>query len=81
MPADHFRERLTWWLRTMYYGCACLMKRAKCFFCCVNWRNVILYLLLTILIVVLLCLLPRWVLCFLVLALALGCGALVIMRR
>ena len=56
------------------------MKRAK-YFCCVNWRNVILYLLLTILIVVLLCLLPRWVLCFLVLALALGCGALVIMRR
>ena len=56
------------------------MKRAKCF-CCVIWRNVILYLLLTILIVVLLCLLPRWVLCFLVLALALGCGALVMMRR
>ena len=57
------------------------MKRAKCLFCCVNWRNVILYLLLTILIVVLLCLLPRWVLCFLVAALALGCGALVVMRR
>jgi hypothetical protein len=56
------------------------MKRAKCF-CCVNWRNVILYLLFTILIVVLLCLLPRWVLCFLVAALALGCGALVMMRR
>ena len=57
------------------------MKRAKCFFCCVNWRNVIIYLLLTILIVVLLCLLPRWVLCFLVAALALGCGALLVMRR
>ena len=56
------------------------MKRAKCF-CCVNWRNVILYLLLTILIVVLLCLLPRWVLCFLVAALACGCLALVMMKR
>ena len=57
------------------------MKRAKCFFCCVNWRNVILYLLLTILIVVLLCLLPRWVLCFLVATLACGCLALVMMKR
>ena len=34
-----------------------------------------------LLIVVLLCLLPRWVLCFLVAALALGCGALVMMKR
>ena len=34
-----------------------------------------------ILTVVLLCLLPRWVLCFLVAALALGCGALVMMKR
>ena len=48
---------------------------------CVNWRNAILYLLLTVLAVVLLCLLPRWVLCFLVVALAVGCGALVWMRR
>ena len=57
------------------------MKRAKCFFCCVNWRNVILYLLLSVLAVVLLCLLPRWVLCFLVIALGCGCGALVMLRR
>ena len=57
------------------------MKRAKCFFCCVNWRNVILYLLLIVLAVVLLCLLPRWVLCFLVAALALCCGALLVLRR
>ena len=35
----------------------------------------------TVLAVILLCLLPRWVLCFLVAALALGCGALVVMRR
>ena len=56
------------------------MKRAKCF-CCVNWRNVILYLLLTVLAVILLCLLPRWVLCLLVVTLALACGALVMMRR
>ena len=57
------------------------MKRAKCFFCCVNWRNVILYLLLTVLAVILLCLLPRWVLCFLVVTLACGCLALVMMKR
>ena len=57
------------------------MKRAKCFFCCVNWRNVILYVLLSVLTVVLLCLLPRWVLCFLVVALALCCGALAVIRR
>ena len=56
------------------------MKRAKCF-CCVNWRNLILYLLLTVLAVVLLCLLPRWVLCFLVAVLALGCGALLMLKR
>ena len=81
MPADHFREPLTWWLRTMYYGGAFLMKRAKCFFCCVNWRNVILYCLLSVLAVVLLCLLPRWVLCFLVIALGCGCGALLVLKR
>ena len=57
------------------------MKRAKCLLCCINWRNVILYLLLTMLVVVLLCLLPRWVLCFLVVALLLGCGALLLIRR
>ena len=57
------------------------MKRAKCFLCCVNWRNVILYLMLTVLTVVLLCLVPRWVLCFLVVALLIGCGALLLMRR
>ena len=57
------------------------MKRAKCFLCCVNWRNVILYLLLTVLTVVLLCLVPRWVLCFLVVALLFGCAALMWMRR
>ena len=57
------------------------MKRAKCFFCCVNWRNVLLYAVLTILAVVLLCLLPRWVLCFLVVALAVGCVALLAMQR
>ena len=79
MPGDRNREPFLGRLRTMEQG-VLPMKRAKCF-CCVNWRNVILYLLLTILIVVLLCLLPRWVLCFLVLALALGCGTLVIMRR
>lgn len=57
------------------------MKRARCFLCCVNWRNVLLYTVLTVLAVVLLCLLPRWVLCFLVLALAVGCGALLVMKR
>ena len=57
------------------------MKRAKCLFCCVNWPSVILCLLLIILVVVLLCLLPRWVLCFLVVALAVGCGALLMMQR
>ena len=57
------------------------MKRAKFCISCVNWRNVIIYLLLMVLVVVLLCLLPRWVLCFLVLALGCGCGALVMMRR
>ena len=57
------------------------MKRAKCLFGCVNWRNVILYLLLTVLAVILLCLLPRWVLCFLVVALACGCLALLVMKR
>ena len=56
------------------------MKRAKCF-CCVNWRNVILYCLLSVLAVVLLCLLPRWVLCFLVIALGCGCGALLVLKR
>lgn len=49
--------------------------------CCVNWRNVFLYVVLTVLAVVLLCLLPRWVLCFLVVALAVGCGALLMMQR
>ncbi len=57
------------------------VKKAKCCLCCVNWRNVIIYLLLTILMVILLCLLPRWILCFLVAALALGCAALLMMRR
>ena len=57
------------------------MKRAKCFLCCVNWRNVLVYVVLTVLAVVLLCLLPRWVLCFLVVALAVGCGALLVMQR
>ena len=57
------------------------MKRTKCDLRCVNWRNVLLYALLAVLVVVLLCLLPRWVLCFLVLALACGCGALVMMKR
>lgn len=57
------------------------MKRAKCFLCCVNWRNAILYLLLTILTVVLLCLMPRWALCFLVVVLLFGCGALMLIRR
>ncbi len=57
------------------------MKRAKCFFCCVNWRNVILYCLLSVLAVILLCLLPRWVLCFLVIALGCGCGALLVLKR
>ena len=57
------------------------MKRAKCFLCCVNWRNVLVYVVLTVLAVVLLCLLPRWVLCFLVVALAVGCGALLVMNR
>ena len=57
------------------------MKRAKCFLCCVNWRNVLLYAVLTVLTVVLLCLLPRWVLCFLVVALAVGCVALLAMQR
>ena len=47
---------------------------------CVNWRSVILFLSLAVLAVVLLCLLPRWVLCFLVLALACACGALLMMR-
>ena len=64
----------------MYYG-VLPMKRAKCFLCCVNWRNVFLYVVLTVLAVVLLCLLPRWVLCFLVVALAVGCGALLMMQR
>ena len=57
------------------------MKRAKCFLCCVNWRNVLVYVVLTVLAVVLLCLLPRWVLCFLVVALAVGCGALLMAQR
>ena len=57
------------------------MKRAKFCMGCVNWRNVVIYLLLMVLVVVLLCLLPRWLLCFLVLALACGCGALVWMRK
>ena len=57
------------------------MKRAKCVFGCVNWRNVLLYGVLTVLAVVLLCLLPRWVLCFLVVALAVGCAALLMMQR
>ena len=57
------------------------MKRANCSLGCVNWRNVILYLLLSVLAVILLCLLPRWVLCFLVVALACGCGALMFMKR
>ena len=57
------------------------MKRAKCFLCCVNWRNVILYVLLLVLAVILLCLLPRWMLCFLVVSLLGLCVALLCMRR
>ncbi len=56
------------------------MKKANCF-CGVNWRNVLICLLLSVLAVILLCLLPRWVLCFLVVALACGCGALLVMKR
>ena len=56
------------------------MKRAKCFGC-VNWRNLILYCLLSVLAVVLLCLLPRWVLCFLVIVLGCICGALLVLRQ
>ena len=57
------------------------MKRANCVLRCVNWRSVILYVLLAVLAVVLLCLLPRWVLCFLIVALAAMCGALVYLRQ
>ena len=57
------------------------MKRARCFLCCVNWRNVILYVLLLVLAVILLCLLPRWMLCFLVILLLGLCVALLCMRR
>ena len=57
------------------------MKRAKCFAKCVNWRNVIIYLLLSVLAVILLCLLPLWVLRFLVVVLACGCGAFILLRR
>jgi len=57
------------------------MKRARCSHGCVNWRNVIICILLSVLTVILLCLLPRWVLCFLVVALACGCGALVMLRK
>lgn len=57
------------------------MKRAKCLSCRVNWCSVIIYLLLSVLTVILLCLLPRWVLCFLVVALGCGCGALLVMMK
>ena len=57
------------------------MKKAKCFLCCVNWRNVLVYLLLTVLAVILLCLMPRWALCFLVVALILVCGALLLAKQ
>ncbi len=57
------------------------MKRAKCCLGCVNWRNVAIYVLLSLLSVVLLCLLPRWVLCFLVIVLACGCGALLMAKK
>ncbi len=57
------------------------MKRAKCFLCCVNWRNVIICLLLVILTVVLLCMLPRWALCFLILALILACAVLLYLKE
>ena len=80
MPGDRNREPFSGRLRTMEQG-VLPMKRAKCFLCCVNWRNVLLYVVLTVLAVVLLCLLPRWVLCFLVLALAVGCAALLMMQR
>ena len=79
MPGDRNREPFLGRLRTMKQG-VLPMKRAKCC-CCVNWRNVILYCLLSVLAVVLLCLLPRWVLCFLVIALGCGCGALLMLRR
>ena len=57
------------------------MKRANRCLSCVNWRNALLYLLLLVLAVVFLCLLPRWVLCFLVAALLLCCGALALTRK
>ena len=57
------------------------MKKGNCLPCCVNWRNVILYVLLIVLGVVLLCLLPRWVLCALVVGLLGLCGALAYLRR
>ena len=56
------------------------MKRNKCLLGCVNWRNVILYSLMLVLAVVLLCLLPRWILCFLVVGLILACGVLIYLR-
>ena len=79
MPGDRNREPFLGRLRTMKQG-VLPMKRAKCF-CCVNWRNVILYCLLSVLAVVLLCLLPRWVLCFLVIVLGCICGALLVLRQ
>ena len=80
MSADKKREPFADLERIIQHGGIILMKRARCFLCCVHWRNVILYLLLIVLTVVLLTLLPRWVLCFLVIALLLGCGALLLMR-
>lgn len=80
MPGDRNREPFSGRLRTMEQG-VLPMKRAKCSFGCVNWRNLILYCLLSVLAVVLLCLLPRWVLCFLVIVLGCICGALLVLRQ
>ena len=52
------------------------MKRKKCVCSCVDWRTALLVVLLIVGAVILLCLLPRWALCFLILALAAGCAAL-----
>ena len=57
------------------------MKRKRCFFSCVDWRNVALYLLLAVVLVVTLCLLPRWLLCFLILGLVCALAALVCLKK
>lgn len=80
MPDDKKREPLAGELRTIYHGGVFRMKRTRCLLGCVNWRNVILYALVLVLATVLLCLMPRWVLCFLVVGLILACGALIYLR-